>query len=172
MHVHLCENHHEGTTKLWDSFAQNRNRDLRKHFHCRIHGYRQTPNFKTLFGNFEVEKWNFELKLRNSKSKLQKHFLTFLETFTSGFGIFSNSMFTKQITKFWRRSEKLYEVPDCTFEVSVLSFILNFEVSNQSFEVRHTWTVLTLIPYRFMLLWGVVTYLCVLNQSFLCFPAP
>ena len=48
---------------------------------------------------------------------------------------------TKQITKFIKRkfqgrSEKFDEVPDWSFEVSILSFILNFEVSNQNFEVR------------------------------------
>ena len=30
------------------------------------------PNFGTLIGNFEVDKWNFELKLRNSKLKLEE----------------------------------------------------------------------------------------------------
>ena len=35
--------------------------------------------------------------------------------------------------KFPGRSEKFYEVP---VEVSIPSFILNFEVCNQSFEVR------------------------------------
>ena len=48
--------------------------------------------------------------------------------------------FTKQVTKFVKRKfqgkfEKFYEVPDWSFEVSVLSFILNFEISDQSFEV-------------------------------------
>ena len=47
--------------------------------------------------------------------------------------------------KFQGRSEKFYEVPEGSFEVSIQSFILNFEVSTQSFEVRgHAWTVLTL----------------------------
>ena len=31
-------------------------------------------NFETLIRYLEVEKWNFELKLRNSKLKLQKNF--------------------------------------------------------------------------------------------------
>ena len=35
-----------------------------------------------------------------------------------------------------RKIQKFYEVPDWSFEVSVPSIILNFEVSDQSFEVR------------------------------------
>ena len=47
----------------------------------------------------------------------------------------------KQITKFVERkfqgrSEKFYEAPDCSFEVSILGVILNFEVSDQSSEIR------------------------------------
>ena len=45
-------------------------------------------------------------------------------------------MFVKR--KFQGRSEIFYEVPDLSFEVSVLSFILNFKVSDQSFEVVDT----------------------------------
>ena len=45
-------------------------------------------------------------------------------------------MFVKR--KFQGRSEKCYEVPDWSFEVSIQSFILNFEVSDQSFEVKGT----------------------------------
>ena len=41
----------------------------------------------TLIGNFEVEKWNLELKLRNSKLELQKILKSF-ETFTLEFGLF------------------------------------------------------------------------------------
>ena len=48
---------------------------------------------------------------------------------------------TKQITNFVKRyfqgrSEKFYEVPDWSFEVSFPNVILNFKVSDQSFEVR------------------------------------
>ena len=51
------------------------------------------------------------------------------------------SWFTKQITKFVKRkfqgrSKKISEVTDWSFEVSIQSFIFNFEVSDQSFEVR------------------------------------
>ena len=62
------------------------------------------------------------------------------------FGLFFKfgviTWFTKQITKFvnrkfQERSEKFYELPDWSFEVSILSIILNFEVSDQSFEVWH-----------------------------------
>ena len=62
----------------------------------------------------------------------------FPETFILEFRLFFKfgviNQFTKQITKFVERkflgrSEKFYEVPDWSFEVSVLSFILNFEVS-------------------------------------------
>ena len=61
------------------------------------------------------------------------------------FGLFFKfgviTWFTKQITKFVKRkfqgrSEKFYEVPDWSFEVLILSFVLNFQVSYQSFEVR------------------------------------
>ena len=38
--------------------------------------------------------------------------------------------------KFQGRPEKFYEVTDWSFEVSIQSFILNFEVCDQSFEVR------------------------------------
>ena len=38
--------------------------------------------------------------------------------------------------KFQGRSEKFDEVPDWSFEVSILSFILSLEVSDQNFEVR------------------------------------
>ena len=49
--------------------------------------------------------------------------------------------FTKQVTKFVKRRfqgrlKKFYEVSDWSVEVSVLSFILNFEISYLSFEVR------------------------------------
>ena len=37
--------------------------------------------------------------------------------------------------KFQGRSENFFEVSTRSFEVSILSFILNFEVSNQSFKV-------------------------------------
>ena len=52
------------------------------------------------------------------------------------FGVIS--WFTKQITefvkgKFQGKSQKFYEVPNWSFEVSI---ILNFEVSDQSFEIR------------------------------------
>ena len=42
-------------------------------------------DFETLIRNFEVEKWNFELKLRNSKSKLLKYFQISLKTFFKSF---------------------------------------------------------------------------------------
>ena len=71
------------------------------------------------------------------------------------FGLFFKfgviTWFRKQITKFVERkfqgrSKKFYEVPDWSFEVSVLSFILSLEVFHQSFEVRgHAWTVLTIM---------------------------
>ena len=38
--------------------------------------------------------------------------------------------------KFQGRSEKFYEDPRWSFEVSVQSFVLNFKVSDQRFEVR------------------------------------
>ena len=53
------------------------------------------PNFETLIGKFKVEKRNFELKVRNSKLKLQKIF-QILE-----FGVID--WFAKQITKFIKR---------------------------------------------------------------------
>ena len=68
------------------------------------------------------------------------------------FGLFFKlgdiTWFTKQITKFVERkfqgrSDKFYEVPHWSFEISILSFILDFEVSDQSFEVNHARTVLT-----------------------------
>ena len=105
------------------------------------------PKFETLIGDFEVEKWNFELKLRNSKLKPQKKMWNLprdlWEIFTLcllfKFGVIS--WFTKQITKSAKkklqgRFEKFYEVPGWSFEVSIQSFILNFEVSDHSFEVR------------------------------------
>ena len=77
--------------------------------------------------------------------KLQQKFQIFLEIFILEFGLFFKfgviTWFTKKITKFVERkfqgrSEKFYEVLDWSFEVSVLSFILNLEVSDRSFEVR------------------------------------
>ena len=73
--------------------------------------------------------------------KLQKNFQIFHETFILKFYLFSKfgviSWFTKQITKFVKRvqgrSQKFYEVSNWSFEVSVESFILSFEVSDQSF---------------------------------------
>ena len=70
----------------------------------------------------------------------------FLETFILKFCLFSKfgviSWLTKQIIKFVKRkfqqrSEISYEVSNWSFEVSFQSFILNFEVSDQCFEVRH-----------------------------------
>ena len=58
---------------------------------------------------------------------------------------FSDSMLLtglqKQIAKFVKRklkgrSEKFCEVPHRCFRISVLSFILNFEVSDQGFEIK------------------------------------
>ena len=124
------------------------------------------PDFETLTRNLEAEKWNSELKLRNSKLKLQKNFQIFLKTFILKLCLFFKfgviNWFTKQITQFVKRnfqgiSGKFYEVPDWSFEVSVLSFILNFEVSDQSFKVRgggggegHPWTVLNVIFFCFL----------------------
>ena len=86
--------------------------------------------------------------LRNETlMKLQKNFQIFPETFISEFGLFFKfgviTWFTKQITKFAERKfqgtfEKFYEVQDWSFKVSILSFILNFEVSDKSFEVKGT----------------------------------
>ena len=47
----------------------------------------------------------------------------------------------KQIAKFVKRklkgrSKKICEVPHRCFKISVLSFILNFEVSHQGFEIK------------------------------------
>ena len=76
--------------------------------------------------------------------KLQKKFQIFPETFILKFYLFFKfdviNWFTKQITKFVKRKfqgrfEKFYEVSDWSFEVSVLSFILNFEVPDKSFGV-------------------------------------
>ena len=36
----------------------------------------------------------------------------------------------------FKEDPKIYEVPGWSFEVSIQSFILNFEVSDQSFEVK------------------------------------
>ena len=106
---------------------------------------------ETSIGNFEVEKWYFEFKLRNSKLKVQKNFQIFLETYTLEFGLFFKfgviTWFTKQIAKFVKRkfqgrSEKFYEVPDWSFDASILSFILKFEVRGIA------WTVLTVTVMR------------------------
>ena len=82
------------------------------------------------------------MKLRIETSKLQvlklkKEIKIFFETFILELVHFSNLVFTKQITKFVERkfqgrSEKSYVVPDWSFEVSILIFILNLEVSDQS----------------------------------------
>ena len=89
------------------------------HFHKQLQSkwFMHAPNFETLIGNFE-----FKLQIFK-------------------FGV--STWCTKQITMFVRRkcqerSEKLYdyELPDWSFKGSILSFILNFEVSDQNFEVR------------------------------------
>ena len=96
------------------------------------------PNFETLVGNFKVEKWNFELKLQNN-------FQIFFETLLSKFCLLSKfaviSWFMKQNIKFVKRrfqgrSKTFFEAPDWSFEVSIQNFIFNFEVSDQSFEIR------------------------------------
>ena len=46
----------------------------------------------------------------------------------------SHRKFVKR--KFEGGPEKFYEVPGWSFEVSIQSFILNFEVSDQSSEVK------------------------------------
>ena len=100
---------------------------------------------------------SLEMKLWIEASKLQvetsQNFsnlpwdLLFRISYVFKFGIIT--WFTKQITKFVKRkfqgkSEKFYEVPDWSFEVWILNFILNLEVSNQSSELGgHAWTVLT-----------------------------
>ena len=70
----------------------------------------------------------------------------FLETFILEFGLFLKfdviTWFTKQITKFIERkfqgrSAKFYKVSGWSFEVSILSFILNLEVSYQRSEFRN-----------------------------------
>ena len=86
------------------------------------------------------------MKLCNSTLKLKKRFQIFLETFILEFRLFFKfgviTWFTKQITKFVKRNfkedQKIYEVPDWSFEVSILNFILNLIVCDQSFEVRGT----------------------------------
>ena len=88
-----------------------------------------TTDFETLIRNFEVEKWNFELKLPKNFSNLPWDFILKFGLFFK-FGVIT--WFTKQITKFVKRkfqerSEKFYEVPDWSFEVSLLSIILNLK---------------------------------------------
>ena len=106
----------------------------RTHISLQSKRFVRASNFETLTGNLEVEKWNFELKFRNSKLKLQTNFQIFLETFILEFGLFfklaykANHRVCKK--KFQGRSEKFYEVPDWSFEVSIPRFILNFEVSD------------------------------------------
>ena len=82
------------------------------------------------------------MKLRNSKLKLQRKILYLPWDLFLRIGLFFKfsvtTWFTKQITKFVKqgRSENFYKVPDWSFEVSILSFIFNFEISDQSFETR------------------------------------
>ena len=59
------------------------------------------PNFETLIGKFKVDKRNFELKVRNSKLKLQKIFQILEYGLFFKFGVID--WFAKQITKFIKR---------------------------------------------------------------------
>ena len=103
--------------------------------------------------------WSETSKLRTEnlnwsiETPTSKNFQVFLETFISKFCLFlefgvitwvyeaNHRVREKKVS---RRSKKIYEVPVWSFEVSILSSIPNFEVSDQSFEVRHAWTVLTI----------------------------
>ena len=97
------------------------------------------PYFKTLIGDIEAEKRNFELKLRNSKWKFQKIFQIFLETFILKFYLFSkfvvNSWFAKQITfvkrKFQGRPKKLMK-----FQTGVSKFQFKVSFSTSKFPMR------------------------------------
>ena len=56
------------------------------------------PNFENLIRTFEVEKWNFEFKLRISCQERQEIFKTFLETFVlQTFWYFFNQLMTSNL---------------------------------------------------------------------------
>ena len=94
----VCENSIFRTTHVHNGQLQS------KQFMC-------AHSFETLIRNFAVEKWKLELKLRNSKLKLQKNFQIFLETFISESGLVFKfgviNWFTKQITKFVKCRKKV-----------------------------------------------------------------
>ena len=115
-----------------------------------------SSNFETLITNFEVEKWNFELKLRNSKMKLSKNFLEKNLSWDLYFKVlFIFQIWCYQLVykanhkickkKVSRKIRKILCSSRLEFRSFNSKFILNFEVSDQSFEVRrHAWTVLTI----------------------------
>ena len=95
------------------------------------------PNFETLTRNFEVEKLNFELKVQNSKLKLQKKFSNLLwDLYFNVLFIFLIWCYLKLVYKANQKGSFMEDPKNfMKFQSSILSFIFNFEVSDQSLKV-------------------------------------